>query len=247
MIKLKNLLSMITTDESKLFVNALAYSILVGIGPFIIIAVAFFGTYIIDVTVLVGLLARYIPEELVIPFVEYLSASQINNLGIVVSLLSASLWVGSKSVYSFMLLNNQYQDGKQTGLLLRVISVIYFALIIAMLGAMVFLAVFLNIESILLMFVILIVFLMIFYKMTSSRKDSLLQVLFGSIIASVLLLLFGQVFFTYVNDFSNYSSIYGPLASIVVLMISSWFIAWILFFGYSVNYVLKSENDISRN
>lgn len=241
MEKVKKIFGMITTDESKLFVNALAYSILVGIGPFIIIAVAFFGTYIIDVNVLVTILSGYIPQELVLPFVEYIGASQINNLGIVISLMSASLWVGSKSVYSFMLLNNQYQDGKQTGFLLRLVSVGYFAIIIALLAAMVFLAVFFNIESVLLLFAIVVIFLMIFYKMTSSRKDTLVQVFFGSIIAAILLLLFGQVFFIYVNDFSNYGSIYGPLASIVVMMISSWFISWILFFGYSVNYVIKVD------
>lgn len=243
MYKLKQLLGMITTDESKLFVNALAYSILVGIAPFIIIAVAFFGTYIVDVSVLVNLISRYVPSDLVLPFVAYLSASQINNLGIVISLLTASLWVGSKSVYSFMLLNNQYQVAKQTGFLLRIVSLLYFIIIIAFLGLMIFAAVLVGIGSPLIIVPILIVFLMLFYKMTSSRKDTLIQVMPGSFVSSLLLIGFGQIFFIYVNNFSNYSSIYGPLASIVVLMISAWFISWILFFGYSLNYVIKTEGE----
>lgn len=243
MYKIKNLIGMITTDESKLFVNALAYSILVGIAPFIIIAVAFFGTYIVDVSVLVSLISRYVPSDLVLPFVEYLSASQINNLGIVISLLTASLWVGSKSVYSFMLLNNQYQVGKQTGFLLRLVSLVYFVVIVSFLGLLVFVTVLSGISSALIIVPILVFFLMVFYKMTSSRKDTLLEVLPGSFVSSVLLIGFGQIFFIYVNNFSNYSSIYGPLASIVVLMISSWFISWILFFGYSLNYTMKQTHE----
>lgn len=245
MNRLKRLFKMITSDESKLFINAQAYTMLIGIAPFLIIVVAFFGTYLVEVDALILIIARYIPQELVLPFVDYISASQVHNLGVIVSLLSVSIWVGSKSVHSFMLLNNQYQDGKQTGFLLRLVSLLYFVVIVGLLGILVYIVVTLKIKTTLVIVPVLIVFLMAFYKVTSSRKDVFKDLIVGSSVATILLVIYGQLFFTYVNVYSNYNSIYGPLASIVILMISSWFIAWILFFGYSVNYVLKEnpQND----
>ena len=245
MNKLKKLFKMITSDESKLFINAQAYTLLVGIAPFLIIIVAFFGTYIVEVDALILIISRYIPQDLVLPFVDYISASQVHNLGVIVSLLSVSIWVGSKSVHSFMLLNNQYQDGKQTGFRLRIVSLLYFIAIVALLGVLIYIVVTLKIKTPLVIVPVLIVFLMAFYKVTSARKDELKDLIVGSTTATMLFVVYGQLFFTYINAYSNYNSIYGPLASIVILMISSWFIAWILFFGYSVNYVLKEspQND----
>lgn len=242
MQKIKKVVIMISSDEAKLFTNGLAYSLLVGIAPLLIILVAFFGTYVVEVDQIIAYVSRFVPADLVMPFVNYIKNSNINNLGILISLLSASLWVGSKSVHSFMMLNRSYSEKKNlNSFLVRLLAVVYFVVIVLSLLALLVVALWVDIDTSFLIVPVAVMFLLIFYRITGSPKERFNAVLPGSIIAAILILLFGQLFFVYVNDFSSYSTIYGPLASIVVTFLSSWIVAWILFFGYAINYVYRKD------
>lgn len=244
---IKKLYEMMSSDEAKLFTNGLAYSLLVGIAPLIIILVAFFGVYVVQVDQMIEFLSRYIPFDLVMPFVNYLKGSNTSNPTVLVSLLSISLWVGSKSVHSFLIMNRSYTDTREmNGILLRLLSVGYFiVLLVALLGIVVCM-VWLKIDTSFILVPISVFFLTIFYKVVGTPKRKFFTYLPGACFASLSLLIVGQLFFVYVNDFSNYNTIYGPLASIVVMLISSWIIALILFFGYSLNHVVYNRENITK-
>ena len=240
--KTKELFGMMTSYQGALFTYAFAYSIIAGIAPFLIIAVVFIGNYIFPVDQLVMFLQRYIPADLVVPFVEYLSASNIENLWLIISLLVVSVWVASKSIYSFLLLSAEQDELNVYHFLLRLLAMIYFVLIIVGVGIVVFLLSYFPISNSLALPLLIFIFFLFFYRLLSFKYTAFKDVIYGSIFSSVTLALLGRLFFNYINQYSNYQTIYGPLASLMILLISGFIISWVIYCGYSINYVFRSQN-----
>lgn len=237
--KVAQVYEMITSSEGTLFTNAFAYALVVGIAPFLIIFVLFIGTYVYEVDQVVSLLARYIPADLILPFVEYISTSQPSNLGLIGSLLGVSIWVGSKSIYSFLLLSSENDEVYINHILLRILSIVYLIFLIAAIVGIAIVMGFFNMTNRLLIAPILLAFFTLFYRLTSFRYTRIRDVLPGAISTTIIILLLGQLFFVYINGFTNYQTIYGPLASVMILLISGWLIAWVIFLGYSINFVAR--------
>lgn len=239
--KLRELIKMMTSYEGTLFTYAFAYSIIAGIAPFLIIAVVFIGGYIYPVGQLISFLQRYIPAELVVPFVEYLSTSSIDNLALIISLLVASVWVASKSIYSFLLLSSE-QDGIDVyHFLLRLLAMVYFVLIILGVGILIFVLSYFPISNSIILPFIMLVFFILFYRLLSFKYTAFKDVILGSVFSSITLALLGRLFFKYINSYSNYQTIYGPLASLMILLISGFIISWVIYCGYSINYVFRDS------
>ncbi|WP_159648760.1 YihY/virulence factor BrkB family protein [Erysipelothrix aquatica] len=240
---LKALFTMMSSNEGTLFTYAFAYSLIVGIAPILILSVVFIGKYVVPVEQLISFLQRYIPKDLIEPFVLYISASNFDNLGLLITLFAASVWVGSKSIYSFLILSSEQDQVSVNGWLLRGLSVTYFLLILVGVASVGLIMGFFDFSYKLFVIPLVIGFFMVFYRLMSFRYTKWREVLPGAIIAALILLLLGQLFFVYINRFTNYQTIYGPLASIMILLISGWFIAWIIFFGYSINYVFRDNES----
>ena len=244
--KIKQLVKMMTSYEGTLFIYAFAYSIIAGIAPFLIIAVVFVGGYIFPVDQLIQFLQRYIPTELVVPFVDYLLASNIENLAIIISLLFVSVWVASKSIYSFLLLSSE-QDGLNVyHFLLRLLAMVYFVFIIVGVGMVVFVLSYFPISNSLLLPLVMFIFFLLFYRLLSFKYTAFKDIIYGSVFSSITISLLGRLFFKYINQYSNYETIYGPLASLMVLLISGFIIAWVIYVGYSINYVFRDDNKNAK-
>lgn len=239
--KIQTVMEMMSSNEGTLFTYALAYSIIVGIAPFIIISVVFVGTYVYDVSQIIQLLQRYVPADLILPFVDYIQTSDLSNLWLIVSLLGVSIWVASKSIYSFLLLSSE-QDGVNINhFFLRILACVYFVMIV--LGIMAF-GILIGYVPFINKFttpIVITFFFVFFYRLLSFKYTRFRDVIWGSAITSIVLILLGRLFFVYINQYSNYQTIYGPLASMMILLISGWIIAWVVFFGYCINYVVRDD------
>lgn len=241
--KFIKIVDMMTSNEGTLFTYAFAYSIIAGIAPFIIIAVVFVGRYAYNVDQLMDFLQRYVPADLVVPFVDYLTASNMTNLWLIVSLLGVSVWVASKSIYSFLLLSSEHDGVETRHFFLRLLAIVYFVLIIIGVGLVGFvLGYFPFINRYALPFIIFI-FFVFFYKLLSFKYTGFKDVVYGSFFSSISLSVLGRLFFKYINEYSNYQTIYGPLASFMILLISGWFISWVIYCGYSINFVFRDEDS----
>lgn len=239
--KIKTVMEMMSSNEGTLFTYALAYSIIVGIAPFIIISVVFVGTYVYDVSQIIQLLQRYVPADLILPFVDYIQTSDLSNLWLIISLLGVSIWVASKSIYSFLLLSSE-QDGVNINhFFLRILACIYFIMIV--LGIMAF-GILIGYVPFINKFttpIVITFFFVFFYRLLSFKYTRFRDVIWGSVTTAIVLILLGRLFFVYINQYSNYQTIYGPLASMMILLISGWIIAWVIFFGYCINYVVRDD------
>ncbi|CAM3601376.1 YihY/virulence factor BrkB family protein [Erysipelothrix urinaevulpis] len=240
--KLIKILEMMTSNEGTLFTYAFAYSIIAGIAPFIIIAVVFVGRYVYNVDQLMDFLQRFVPADLVIPFVEYLTASDMSNLWLIVSLLGASVWLASKSVYSFLLLSSEHDGVETRHFFLRILAIIYFVFIIIGVGLVAFVIGFFPFINRFSIPWILFIFFLLFYRLLSFKYTGFKDVWYGAVFSSVAIAVFGRIFFFYINEYSNYQTIYGPLASFMILLISGWFISWVIYAGYCINFVFRDED-----
>ena len=68
----------------------------------------------------------------------------------------------------------------------------------------------------------------------------------GSIFASVGLVLISVLYARYATSVANYDIIYGSLASIAMLMIWFYFVAWVLCLGVLFNKVWDKTKNIKE-
>jgi membrane protein len=61
----------------------------------------------------------------------------------------------------------------------------------------------------------------------------------GSIVATVLWLVFSLAFSAYVNNFGSYNKTYGTLAGVIVLLLYAYYTSFIVLFGAEINQVIE--------
>lgn len=89
--------------------------------------------------------------------------------------------------------------------------------------------------------VILIVVFAIIYKIAPAKKVKFIEVLPGAVISTIGWIIASAGFSYYVNNFSNYSRIYGSLGTIFVLMTWLYITSMVFIFGVEINSVLEEE------
>lgn len=91
-------------------------------------------------------------------------------------------------------------------------------------------------------FLILIFFFLVIYVVIPNRKVRLMNELPGAMICSAGWMGFSYAFSYYIDNFSDYSSMYGSLAAIVLFMLWMYFLMYILFIGAEFNLLFDSED-----
>lgn len=89
--------------------------------------------------------------------------------------------------------------------------------------------------------VILIVVFAIIYKIAPAKKVRFRDVLPGAITSTLGWLIASAGFSYYVNNFSNYSRIYGSLGTVFILMTWLYITSMVFIFGVELNSVLEEE------
>lgn len=235
---------MVTDREGTIFTYAFAYSLIVGLAPLLIITVVFIGNYLLDVTQIIYYLQRFIPGEFIEPFIDYVMLTDARSTWILLSLLGASLFVASKSIYSFLLMARKSDDNPRGSIVLRITAFVYFVVLVFGFVVLGVLISYLPFGKKQLIPLVIFAFFAIFYQLIYSKKLKLSALLSGAGFASVALLLLGQGFFIYINEFSSYKNVYGPLSSLMILLISMWLVSWIFYAGYCVSVVLNEDTEV---
>lgn len=238
---------MLKTYNGTLFVYAFSYALIIGIAPFLIIAVLIASNFVLDMQTMIEFLGYYIPTDLIVPFINYVVEIAPSDFILLISLASVSFWVASRSVYSFLLESSRIDKFEIPSLILRVVSVLYFAFIIVGAFVVFVLVSYLPPYNYITIPLLLWFMMIVFYRLISFRFSQFSDVYMGAGIATAGLIGLGRLFFTYVNDYSNYQSIYGPLASLMIMLISVYFISYIIYFGFCINVVLFDDSDRDLN
>lgn len=94
-------------------------------------------------------------------------------------------------------------------------------------------------------FALILVFAAI-YRYAPAKKIRWKEVLPGSIVSALGWVIISMIFSFYINNYSNYSRVYGSLAAVFILMIWLFLTSIIFIFGVEINSVLaKNKKDKS--
>jgi membrane protein len=87
--------------------------------------------------------------------------------------------------------------------------------------------------------IVMILFFTVFYKYAPNKKLAFSEVIWGAVFTVILWLSASLGFSFYVNNFSNYSNIYGSIGSIVVVLLWLYISSIIIIIGGEINVVIN--------
>jgi membrane protein len=67
----------------------------------------------------------------------------------------------------------------------------------------------------------------------------------GSILATFMMLVFTMFFSWWINNFANYNQLYGPISTVLVLMLLIYFNSLVLLIGFELNVSISSLRKIA--
>ena len=67
----------------------------------------------------------------------------------------------------------------------------------------------------------------------------------GSILATFLMLLFTMLFSWWINNYANYNQLYGPISTVLILMLLIYFNSLVLLIGFELNVSISSLKKIA--
>ena len=235
----------ITSHEGSLFIYSLSYSLLLTIAPAITIFVAFFSVFVLDVDLIVETLSLFLPSEYIAPFVDFLlNKESINTMTSIVSMI-ISFWLASRSNYSFLLISSKREEVLIPKWIIRAESYLQFLVVTVYVIVAAILITSLSFMDPWLMPVVYLIaaffgFYM-FYRFSSFLKREKSYGVVGALAATLGVLLIGILFFEIINRFTNYDNVYGPLSSLVILFLSIYLIASVIYIGYILNQAFASK------
>lgn len=88
---------------------------------------------------------------------------------------------------------------------------------------------------------ILFCFIKLIYTMAPDKKINTRYVNYGSLFTTVSWLLVTSIYSVYVNDFANYTALYGNLANLIILMLWFYLLSYCFTIGLALNYHKEEE------
>lgn len=222
------------SSQGNLFRYASSFCMLLGLLPSLIIVLSVFQNEVLNNPKLVEFLYWYLPKELISPFIEYVLSKHYDTyLSLIIS-MGLSIYLASNAIYSFMLISKDDEDFDTYNILIRIKAIIMF---IALVMGLILLA-FINYftRSVIVVVGGFLVLFYFFYRFLSFEKRSVTYGIIGSLFTCTGIMIVGIGFVYFVDNYTKYDVLYGPLASIVVLLISIYLISSIIYFGYCLNH-----------
>ena len=235
MQKMKTVVLNFTSLEGNMFRYSLSYCMLLALLPTLIIVILLFQNRFFDVQDLMQFLYHYLPEDLMGPFINYIMEKNYTSLFGLLLAIMPSIYLASRSFYSFLLVSATHEKFKTKGFLLRIKAFLLFLGFVLGLLVTSFLIHFIYLPSSLLFFIGIFTLLYLLFRTLSFEKRPVGYGMIGSFVSSLGIVLTGSIFFSIINKFTSYQNVYGPLGSLVILLLSIYVISSIIYFGYCLN------------
>jgi len=251
--------------EISVYAAQASYFIIMAVFPIIMLLLNLIKFLPVSATDLIAVLEEMFPEVIAPLLKEIISDLYDKSSGTILSVSAlTALWSASKGVISLEkgLIEISGNQKKQGFVLHRSISIFYtFAFIIIFIFSLVLLvfgngiqmtlsdrfpmvakitAYLISIRT-LLSILILTLFFSYLYKMFPRRKAKLKNQLPGALFSTFGWMLFSFFFSIYVDNFGNFSYMYGSLTTIILLMLWLYVCIYIVFIGAEINMVFIPE------
>ncbi|MEH7461513.1 YihY/virulence factor BrkB family protein [Bacillus thuringiensis] len=252
----------------------LAYFFLLSLFPALVFLITLLGYIPIHTEDVLTFIRNYAPED-AMSLIEANVHTIMNNQnsGLLSFGLLAMLWFASNGVNAVMKAFNRAYDINETRsfistralsivLTLAMIFMIVFALILPVFGQLIGSAIFKilglsdefsfvwSIVRLLLSFLVLFGLFCFLYKFAPNRRMKRREVMTGALFATIGWIVVSYSFAFYVDNFGNYSTTYGSLGGIIILILWFYLTGWVILLGGEINALLnyyRTNDNNSRN
>lgn len=257
--KIKKIMSLCTKPYMRILPGNVSYSLMLSIIPILSIIVMMCNSLNLSPSIIFDRLGDVIPEEVLSMLISFLTTNAWGNIIVII----AGIWAASSGPNAIIIASNMIYGFKSSEYLNRrikafMLTILLVLVIIINLVILVFgnnlLSLILNFfrlgNSILVIFklvkwpiaLILIYYIIkIMYTACPDQKIKSKSTSKGAIFTTCVWLFSSAIYSFYVNNFANYSKVYGGLANIIILMVWLYMLSYILMIGIAINASEYSE------
>lgn len=263
--KIFEFVMLLTGDQVSVYAAQASFFLIISAIPFLMLVFTLMKLFIdVDLTYITHLISAFAPSEVS----RFLNTIIVELFGktasvSVISVTAVStLWLSSKGVLALYTgLNNVYHSENKNYIQSRLISVVYTLVFIVALiltivffgfsnrlealasGHSAFLTTLVNFflrSKILIFMIYLTLIFALFYKFLPKRDNRFKSQLPGAAFSAVGWMVFSYIYSIYIENFSNYSYVYGSITAIVFLMLWLYFCMNIFLYGAQINKMCES-------
>lgn len=261
----------IRDDHVAAFSAQAAFFIIISFFPFLMLLLSIISQLSIRESTMLNLFYQIFPSSinsLVISIVDEIDSASSSGTLISLSAITA-LWSAGKGFFAIMKGMNSVYEIKETrkSIFLRIMSTIYTLIFAVLLIASMILLVFGNrlyiwieqkfpvLKDLALLIIsfrtivgliILLVFFLFIYVVIPNRKTRFMNELPGAMVSAGGWMGFSYAFSFYIDNYSNYASMYGSLTAIVLFMLWMYFCMYILFIGAEINLLVENKALVAK-
>ena len=270
-IFIKEVIRRVKRNDLISMANALTFKLLISIFPFVIFLMTLIAFFNIDITQLSMDITHNVPSQVQDIFRTFITEVFLTKR---IDILSVSLLVyiftASSGFYSFIKgLNRAYGVKEKRGYIYtRVISFflvvmftfaiilsIYILILSDVINALIidysvikeiptiFKSVWINIIMAFIMYITIV----LVYKLGANMKISMLSVIPGAVFTASAWLILSKGFNIYVNNFAEYSVVYGSIGGLFVFMFWLNLLSYVLLIGCQINAILGDKAWMGEN
>jgi len=243
-----------------------AYFIIISAIPFILFIVALFNQLHLSQAELIDEILSLIPDNVTQAIAPYLTTT-VSNTSIFSISVVTFIWSASSGMVAIIKGFDTIYDVEETRnfIHLRLVAIVYILLLALVLLITAVTLVFgstlyefllersgpliatllLNFKS-LFGFILLVFFFCLIFNVIPRKKAKFINNFMGAIFSAAGWVLFSFFFSIFVDNFSNFSVVYGSLATLIVMMFWLFFCIYIMFLGAEVSMWMENS-DIKKD
>lgn len=260
----------ISDDHVAAFSAQAAFFIIISFFPFLMLLFSIIRYFPIEESTMLKAFTQIFPNALNSLVVSIIHEINRKASGTIISVTAiTALWSAGKGFLAIMKGLNATYEIKETRnyIFLRITSTIYTLIFAIMLIASMVLFVFgnklylwvelripafkgmalliISLRTIVGLITLLIFFLAI-YVVVPNRKTKIIQELPGAMVCATGWMGFSYAFSYYIDHYSNYSTMYGSLTTVVLFMLWLYFCMYILFIGAEINLLFSNKSTVEK-
>ncbi len=263
------LLDQLDKDELKGAPAEIAFFLVIAFVPALVFLIQIMTFFNIEINALTNLFTDYIPSEVENTLVEIEKNQHKSfNSFYFITFTITMLWIVSKGYYSLERLSNTTYGLQETrsGFFRRLAALVmtFFILIIIM-GTIVFhlfsksfilllqdvfyssdVPFFMMLKTVVNLFLIFILISILMF-VTPNKKIKYKNVIVGSVFTTLVWFVYSYIFGFYINNIASYDRFYGGLTGLIIFMVWVYTLAYSLFLGIQMNFLLEKNNTTKES
>lgn len=241
--KIKLIYKEFTSFEGSLFRYSLSFSLLLALAPSLLLFAMLFRYAYLPIDIILKFVLNFMPDTDIKTLDQIFTFFTDQNYSIVSFIVTVcvSFYLASRSIYSFLLISASHEEVSVPKWSIRIKSIVLFVCLTISLAVSAYVGTKLNELLPLVSAVIMLLLFTLMYRTLSFRKRNWSFGILGGMFSTISIMALAALFIGIVRDFTSYQDIYGPLASLVTLLLAIYLISCIIYLGYCLNIVCEED------